>query len=307
MKTSEAENNRTQEFLSSRYLCMLLLAGSFVVLYYGALCTLVKDWSEDPNFSHGFIVPLVSGFIIWKERANLRMTVSKSANAGLLVIFLSMVLFVVGDVGAERFTRNLSLVLTIAGLFYLYLGGEAIRKFWFPIVYLLFMIPIPAILWNQAAFPMQLLASRISFNVVQALDVSVIREGNILLLPSITLEVVDACSGIRSLTSLLALSAAFAYFSGLRAPYKWWLFGSAVPIAVGANAFRLSATAVIAEIIGPEIAMGFLHELSGILVFLIALFALGLTNRLLSIIEKSLRPKVNLLRNSTDTQGGFTC
>lgn len=256
---------------------------SFTVLYGQTIANLVHDWSINDNYSHGFLVPFIVAYMIWRRRKTLLELPSQSSFAGLFIVVLGMGLFVIGNIGAELFITRTSIMVTIAGICFCFYGPGVTASIAVPLAYMMFMIPLPAILWNKIAFPLQLFAANITAEIIQLLNIPLLREGNIMHLPNTTLEVVDACSGLRSLNSLLALSAAFAYLSNVSAVGKWLLFLSAVPIAIAVNIFRLVSTAFLARHYGEEMAQGFLHEFSGVIVFLMALLLLYGVYRLVCI------------------------
>lgn len=256
-----------------RYHLFLLLM-VMVGLYWNIVPAMVSDWYRDDNYSHGFIVPLVTGYFIYVRSDELARVRVAPAHAGLAVVVLALLQLTVGWFGTEYFTMRSSLVVLLAGLVIYLFGMEAFRALRLPICYLLFMVPIPYIIYDAVAFPLKLLVSRVSVAALQMMGVVAVREGNIIMFPSLTLEVADACSGIRSLVSLAALAVAYAFFISLTPARRAILIAASVPIALFANALRVIGTGVLAQWWGEKAAKGFFHEFAGLAVFALAMVLL---------------------------------
>ena len=210
--------------IQKKYTQLYILSGILLLAYLPAIVDLVYDWYSDSNYSHGFLVPLVSLWLLWKKRSNLAQLPKSQNLFGLGIVILGMVLFILGNGASEYFTVRFSLVLTLFGLVLYIFGTPTIKKTWFEILFLLFMIPIPYVIYFSATFPMQLLASHVTVKLLSAIGMTVIRQGNVIHLPGETLEVAEACSGLRSLISLLALGAIYAYMTQKRLSGKSILF-----------------------------------------------------------------------------------
>lgn len=235
---------------------------------------LVGQWWEDPNFSHGFFVPLFSIFVVWQERARLERLMSKPSWSGLVIVAIGMCTLIVGQMGAELFLARTSLLIVLAGLIVLFYGWVIFRALLFPWAFLFLMVPMPAIVFNQITFPLQLLASRVSAAILPLFGVPILREGNVINLPSMALEVAEACSGIRSLMSLVTLSIIYGYLLEKRLWVRYLLAIASIPIAVAANSVRIIGTGLLVQYWDPEKAEGYFHASWGWLIFVISLILL---------------------------------
>lgn len=265
-----------------RVMCLSLILLGLAGLYYQVLLHLAETWAVNDNFSHGYFIPLVSLYMIFSLREPLQQAVIRPCNWGLLILLSGLALLILATVASLNFMQQSSLIIVLWGIILYLFGYKYAALLFVPIAYLFFMIPIPAILWNKIAFPMQLYSSAITEQIIRMLGVTIYREGNVLYLAETTLEVVDACSGLRSLTTMFALSAAVAWFGHYPSWRKWLVFLAAAPIAIFVNMVRLTATALLASRYGEEVAQGFLHEFSGMLVFILGLTLLWATNTLMN-------------------------
>jgi len=241
-----------------------------VVCYAPILAALVKNWNDDADMGHGFFVPIIAAYIAWLKRDEIANLPVRPNWWGLAIVIYGAFQMYIATLGAELFLARTSFVISIIGMVLLLGGTQYLRVFAFPLFLLFFMVPIPAIIYNRITFPLQIYASEAADSVLGLLGYAVLREGNILELPSQRLSVVEACSGIRSLLSLSFLALVYGYFFEKKTWVRVALFLSTIPIAMIANAARVTLTGILSEI-KPELAEGFFHEFSGWVIFMIAL------------------------------------
>jgi exosortase len=256
--------------------------GALLLLSYApVLWRLVRQWDMDPDMGHGFFVPLVAAFIAWQKRREL-LALSPSPNWwGLAIVIYSAVQLYIATLGAELFLARTAFVISLIGMILL-LGGTAfVRCLAFPLFLLFFMVPIPGVVYNNLTFPLQILASKVSTNALDWMQIPVLREGNVLELAQQKLSVVEACSGIRSLLSLTFLSLVYGYFFESKIWMRVVLFLATIPIAIVANASRVTLTGVLTEY-KPELAEGFFHTASGWVIFMVALAILIVLHQILN-------------------------
>jgi len=256
--------------ISFSWITLAWVSALLAVCYAPILVALVRQWADDPDMGHGFFVPAIAAAIAWQKRDQLAGMIPKPNWWGLGIMLWAGFQLYMATLGAELFLARTSLVISIIGAVVL-LGGTAYaRLFGFPLFLLFFMVPIPAIIYNQITFPLQLIASRAAESTIDLLQIPVIREGNILILPQATLNVVEACSGIRSLLTLTFMALVYGYVFEKRTWVRIVLFFSTIPIAIAANAGRVAFTGVISQF-KPELAEGWFHEAQGLVIFMIAL------------------------------------
>ena len=266
----------------SKFVAPILLTASFALLYWHVLAKLEHDWGTDDNYSHGFLIAPLAAYFVWERRRRLTEMSLRPAWAGLMIVAGSLLVLTAGVLGTELFLSRVAMLGTLAGTIVFLLGWRHLKVLTFPLAFLLLMIPIPAIIFNQIAFPLQLIASSVGEQALSAWGIPVLREGNLIVLANTTLEVAEACSGIRSLISLLTLGILYGYFTDPRGGMRVAIALATVPVAVAANGLRVAGTGIAAHYYGAEAATGFLHTFSGWLVFVASFVMLFAIARILS-------------------------
>ena len=250
------------------------------ICYTPVLAALVRQWFSDADMGHAFAVPLFAAYIAWKKRDQIADVAPRPNWWGLAIMLWAGLQLYLGTLGAELFLSRTSFVISIIGAVLLLGGTQYLKTFKFPLFLLFFMIPIPAVIYTEITFPLQLFASRVAENTIDLLQIPVIREGNVLILPQQTLDVVEACSGIRSLLTLTFLSLLYGYFCEKRSWVRVVLFFSTIPIAILANAGRVTFTGIVSQF-NPELAEGWFHEAQGWVIFMIGLAILVAVHQLI--------------------------
>src|SRR6266404_6116946 len=264
-----------QPSLIVRYWRPAVLAATVAAVFGPTLAILGRQWWEDPNYSHGLVLPFLCAFIIWRQKEELASVPIRPTIWGSVIVIASLILLLVGSLGAELFLARMAFVGTCVGLLLYFAGTPMLRKLAFPIGLFLLSIPIPALIFNEIVFPLQLVASRFATFCLERVDVMpVLREGNLLVLPGYTLEVVEACSGIRSLMSLIALAVAYGYFLEKRVWMRWLLVFAVFPLAIFSNGIRVFISAILTHYWGLAAAEGFLHSFSGWAIFVVSMVLL---------------------------------
>ena len=249
----------------------LILIALVVVAYIPTFAWMVERWTAtDTYYSHGFLVPFVSLFIVWSNRKALFALPVKPSQWGWLVFAFGVLVYLLSAVWRIYFSSGFSFLFVIVGLILIFLGKRHLKALWFPIAFLLFMLPLPMVAIANISFKLKIFASQVATAFINMLGVPAMREGSVIKTLHSYVVVEDPCSGIRSLIALIALGALMAYFSRLSKPRKIVLFLASIPLAVVTNIIRIIVVTLASEMYGAKFATGAFHDAMGIMVFVLA-------------------------------------
>lgn len=254
-------------------------------VYHQVLAKLMGAWLQIPDYSHGFLVPIFAGYLVWTKRRTLMTAKTAPTWSGIVVIALALVCLVLGNLGAELFVSRVSIVVLLGGLVLSFGGWQLLKELRFALLVLLLAIPIPSLVFNQIALPLQLLATKSASVLLHLFSVPAVRLGNVIELPKMELEVAEACSGIRSLISLFTFAVFYGYFLEKTFTRRLVIALASIPIAIAANAVRIFGTGVCVQFWDAEKALGFFHQFSGWLMFLVSLACLAVVHSALGLFS----------------------
>lgn len=237
-----------------------------IMLFYDSLAYMVRVWSDNEVYSYGFFIPVVSLFMIWQKKNLLELIHFKGSWSGILMILLGIGVYFLGELSTLYIIMHYSCLIVIAGLVLAFTGWQGFRVIRIPILFLVFMIPLPVFFLSIISLQLQLLSSQIGGAIIKLMGLSVVVEGNIIDLGNMKLQVADACSGLHSLFPLMAMGFIAAYFFKGVFWKRTIIFLSAIPIAILANSFRIGLTAIMVKYWGESILDGFIHSLTGFFV-----------------------------------------
>jgi exosortase len=273
-------------YFQKTWLAPLILGVLLAALYYRVAIKLVSDWLNIPDQGYGLLIPFFVLFLIWDKRGVLRSTPLRPSWAGMSLVLPGLFILLVGVFGADLFLSRISFVILVVGLIWTLLGKPMLGESKFMLFVFLLAIPLPTLVMNQITFPLQIMASRLASNLLPLANVPVLREGNVIQLPAMQLEVAEACSGIRSLMSLFTVAVIYGYFLERSIARRVILTLAAIPIAVAANAARIFGTGLCVQYWDPDKALGFFHEFSGWLIFLVSLSLLYLVHVAMRLVMR---------------------
>ncbi len=267
-------------------LIITVLVTLITLMYWNVYTDLIKIWSNQEEYSHGFMIPLVSLYFLWQKKQSILSNQSQSTRLGFSVIFFSLVIYFIGTVGDLFFLLRLSLIFTLIGLALLFVGYQSTKIMLTPILLLIFSFPLPPIVQATLTIKLQLLSSQLGVFLIRACDIPVYLEGNVIDLDSYQLQVVEACSGLRYLFPLMSLAFICAYLYQVSFWKKTLIFLTSIPITLFMNSFRIGIIGILVEYWGIAAAEGFIHDFEGWIVFMICFAILFIEMWLLSWTDR---------------------
>lgn len=264
-----------------------LILASLALLYFDTFRDLIQTWSSSEDYGHGFAILPISLYLVWRKRGILLSRQINPSGWGYFVIALWIVFYAVGIIGNISTITDISMILFLIGAVAILMGGRILKDVIFPICFLLFMFPIPTEIYTRITNPLMLFATSTSFHVISSLNVPILQEGNLLYLPNYSMQVVNACSGIRSLSMIMALSLLIGYFVTTSNLIRVFFFIVSIPIAIFGNILRITITALLAYFYSPRTAEGFSHTLAGLVTFFVSLVLLYGCMELVSWFSKT--------------------
>jgi exosortase len=270
----------------SAWLALGIGVAAALLLYAPVIAGLASDWIEFPSLSHGFAVPLISAYLLWDKRRRLAETPVRGSFAGLVLVILALGMLVIGSLGGESFIARLSLPLALLGLVLFLMGTGVARHTWVAVAYLMFMIPLPYLTLKAVTYQSRLFDAGLTATVLGWLGVPVLRDGVMLQLPNMTLEVADECSSVPAIAALLALGAAYAQLHARPTWIRAVLTIGAAPLGLLSNIIRLILTSLSAYYFGPIALNNVIHKFNGTTVFLATVILLVLVDTLLTHLWK---------------------
>jgi len=278
-----SQQRQEHRFLTGKQWRVLIVSLLLAALYADVLASLADDWWTNESYSHGFLVVPLAFYIAWKQRHTILATPIAPSAQGIYLTGIGCLLFAAGKLGAEFFATRISLVLVVAGLVWTFWGKKRLRHLAFPLLLVASVVPLPVIVYNSLAAPLQLLASNLATLAAQFFGVAVYRDGNIIQLADTSLGVAEACSGLRSLGALAVGALLLGFLERFGIWARVGLFVLAIPIAIFFNIIRVTGTALLAER-DPDLAMGFYHAISGWLIFVAGFGTLLLCTKILKYL-----------------------
>ena len=270
-----AGKNTLRNIPSALYLYVGLSTVLFLWMYWRSFDNLLFNWQVvDSYYSHGFLIPPISLYFIWAKRKLLLEAPLVPSTLGIPVLIFAGALLLLGDFLGFALFAQLSMIPTLLGLILIFLGKRHALLMWFPLLFLLFMIPIPYSLTTTVSFKIKLLATESAVQLAQAITLPMIRDGSYVYFGDDRLLVGEVCGGLRSLIALLAFGTIMSYISKTKLWARFVILAIAGPVAIIANILRIFFLCVVGHVWGSNVAVGTLHDISGIMIFAVAFIIL---------------------------------